>query len=65
MRECSKCGFPFKVARYFEWRNDGTIISTDRANAQAQITFLELGDPGTGAPLLRDFRLTDENIKSV
>jgi hypothetical protein len=56
---------PFKVARYFKWRNDGTIISTDRANTQAQITFLELGDPGTGARLLRDFRLTYGNIKSV
>jgi len=65
MRECSKCGFPFKVARFFEWRNEGAIISTDRANTQAQITFLELGDPGTGARLLRDFRLTDENITSV
>jgi len=44
MRECSKCGFPLKVARFFEWRNDGTIISTDRANTKAQITFLELGE---------------------
>jgi len=45
MRECGKCGFPRRVARFFEWRNDGTIISTDRAHTQSQITFLEPGDP--------------------
>jgi hypothetical protein len=44
MRRCSKCGFPHKVARYFEWRNDGTIISSDRVNTRAQITFLQLGE---------------------
>lgn len=44
MRTCKLCGFPLKFARYFDWRGDGTIMSTDRTNTRSQITFLEEGE---------------------
>ena len=44
MRECRHCGFPGKFARYFDWRADGTIVSTDRTRTRSQITFLEDGE---------------------
>lgn len=44
MRHCRQCGFPRKFARYFDWRTDGTIISTDRSKTTMQITFLEAGE---------------------
>lgn len=43
MRECRDCDFPRKFARYFDWRSDGTIISTDNTRTRSQITFLEAG----------------------
>lgn len=44
MRECRQCGFPRKFARFFDWRGDGTIISTDRLHSHTQIAFLEAGE---------------------
>jgi hypothetical protein len=44
MRECRQCGFPRKFATYFDWREDGTIISTDRSGTRAQIAFLNAGE---------------------
>lgn len=44
MRKCSEYDFPVKFARFFDWRNDGTIISTDRTKTRSQITFLEAGE---------------------
>ncbi len=44
MKMCPECGFPVKFARYFDWRNDGTIIGTDRVRTQSQITFIESGE---------------------
>ena len=43
MRQCRDCDFPRKFARYFDWRSDGTIISTDSTRTRSQITFLEAG----------------------
>ena len=43
MRECDLCGFPRKFARFFEWRGDGTIVSSDPA-APLQRAFLEAGE---------------------
>ncbi len=44
MRECRQCGFPRKFATYFDWREDGTIISTDRSGTRAQIALLNAGE---------------------
>ncbi|MBU4193954.1 MAG: hypothetical protein KKE43_04410 [Actinobacteria bacterium] len=44
MRKCRRCGFPVKFARCFDWRADGTIVSTDRTKTRSQITFLEDGE---------------------
>lgn len=44
MRSCRQCGFPRKFARFFEWRPDGTILSTDRTGSRTQIAFLDAGD---------------------
>ncbi len=44
MRVCRDCGFPRKFARFFDWRSDGTIISTDHTRSRSQITFLEAGE---------------------
>ena len=44
MRKCRECGFPRKFGRYFDWRADGTIVSTDRARVRSQIIFLEDGE---------------------
>lgn len=44
MRRCRACGFPIKFARFFDWRGDGTIISTDRTRTVSRITFLEDGE---------------------
>ncbi|MBU1672241.1 MAG: hypothetical protein KJ993_14210 [Actinobacteria bacterium] len=33
-----------KFARFFDWRDDGTIVSTDRTKTRSQITFLEAGE---------------------
>jgi len=44
MRECRRCGFPRKFASFFDWRSDGTIISTDRLHSHTQIAFLEAGE---------------------
>ncbi len=44
MRNCRECGFPRKFGRFFDWRADGTIVSTDRAKVRSQITFLEDGE---------------------
>lgn len=44
MRNCRECGFPKKFARFFDWRSDGTIISTDHTKISSQITFLEDGE---------------------
>jgi hypothetical protein len=44
MRKCRQCGFPRKFARFFEWRPDGTILSTDRTGSRTQITFLDAGE---------------------
>lgn len=47
MRECKSCGFPVKFARFFDWRSDGTIVSTDRTRIKSRITFLEDGEMKT------------------
>jgi hypothetical protein len=44
MRQCRDCDFPKKFADFFDWRSDGTIISTDRTKTRSQITFLEAGE---------------------
>jgi len=44
MRMCRKCGFPRRFARYFDWRSDGTILSTDFTHTWTRICFLELGE---------------------
>lgn len=44
MIKCPECDFPRKFARFFDWRSDGTIISTDRTNTRSQITFLSSGE---------------------
>lgn len=44
MRKCRQCDFPRKFARFFDWRSDGTIISTDSTRTRSQITFLEAGE---------------------
>ena len=44
MRECKSCGFPLKFIRFFDWRSDGTILSTDRTRMKSRITFLEDGE---------------------
>jgi hypothetical protein len=44
MRRCRDCDFPRKFARYFDWRSDGTIISTDSTRTRSQITFLEVSE---------------------
>jgi hypothetical protein len=44
MRKCRQCDFPSKFARFFDWRSDGTIISTDSTRTRSQITFLEAGE---------------------
>ena len=44
MRICSICGFPKKFARFFDWRSDGTIVSTDRSKTSSKITFLEVDE---------------------
>lgn len=44
MRNCRQCGFPLKFARYFDWRSDGTIISTDRTKTRSRIVFLGDGN---------------------
>lgn len=43
MRECDRCGFPRKFARFFEWRSDGTIVSANHM-APLQRAFLETGE---------------------
>lgn len=44
MRKRRQCDFPRKFARFFDWRSDGTIISTDSTRTRSQITFLEAGE---------------------
>jgi hypothetical protein len=44
MRSCKNCEFPLKFARYFDWRSDGTIISTDRTKVLSRITIQEVGE---------------------
>jgi len=44
MRSCKNCDFPLKFARYFDWRSDGTIISTDRTKVLSRITIQEAGE---------------------
>ncbi|MDD5448296.1 MAG: hypothetical protein PHO53_03930 [Actinomycetota bacterium] len=44
MKTCKSCGFPLKFARYFEWRNDGSILSTDTTGTASRITFLPDGE---------------------
>ncbi len=44
MRSCRHCDFPLKFARYFDWRSDGTIISTDRTKVRSRITVQEAGE---------------------
>lgn len=44
MKKCPECGFPWRFAKYFDWRSDGTILGTDRVRVQSRITFLELGE---------------------
>ena len=44
MRKCRDCDFPKKFAKFFDWRSDGTIVSTDRTRTRSQITFLEAGE---------------------
>ena len=44
MRECKSCGFPLKFIRFFDWRSDGSIVSTDRTRIKSRITFLEDGE---------------------
>jgi len=41
MRECKSCGFLLKFARYFVWRSDGTIVSTEMTRTKVRILFLE------------------------
>lgn len=41
---CRGCLFPKKFARFFDWRSDGTIVSTDRTGMSTRITFLEAGE---------------------
>lgn len=43
MRDCDRCGFPRKFARFFDWRGDGTIVSTNH-RAPLQRAFLETGE---------------------
>lgn len=47
MRKCSDCDFPRKFARFFDWRSDGTIVSTDSTRTRSQITFLEASEVET------------------
>jgi len=47
MRRCPECGFPSKFARFFDWRDDGTITGTDRTRTTSQITFLEASEVET------------------
>lgn len=44
MRECRQCGFPRKFASYFDWREDGTILSTARSGTRVQISLLNAGE---------------------
>ena len=44
MRKCKDCGFPVKFARFFEWRSDGTIVSTNLVRTKMRIMFLEVGE---------------------
>lgn len=44
MRKCRECDFPKKFAKFFDWRSDGTIVSTDRTKTRSQITFLEAAE---------------------
>ena len=44
MRKCKKCGFLVKFARFFEWRSDGTIVSTNLSRTKVRIMFLEVGE---------------------
>jgi hypothetical protein len=44
MRQCRDCGFPRKFAKFFDWRSDGTIVSTDSTRTRSQITFLEVSE---------------------
>ena len=55
MRRCPECGFPSKFARYFDWRNDGTITGTDRTRSTSQVTFLDTSEVET---LLEDLSAT-------
>jgi ribosomal protein L37E len=42
MKKCKDCGFPEKIGRYFDWRSDGTITSTDRARARSRVAILDV-----------------------
>lgn len=44
MKNCELCDFPLKLARLFEWRGDGTIISTDRTRTRSRIAILEVDE---------------------
>lgn len=44
MRKCRGCGFLVKFARFFEWRSDGTIVSTNLTRTKVRIMFLEVGE---------------------
>ena len=44
MRKCELCDFPLKLARSFEWRDDGTIISTDRTRTRTRVAILEVDE---------------------
>jgi hypothetical protein len=44
MRQCRDCDFPKKFAKFFDWRSDGTIVSTDSTRTRSQITFLEVSE---------------------
>ncbi|MHB8897006.1 MAG: hypothetical protein ACYC99_17775 [Candidatus Geothermincolia bacterium] len=55
MRKCRDCDFPKKFARFFDWRSDGTIISTDSTRTRSQITLLEAGEMES---LLKDLSAT-------
>lgn len=44
MLKCRNCDFLLRFARYFDWRSDGTIISTDRSRVRSRITVQEAGE---------------------
>lgn len=44
MKKCDLCDFPLKLARSFDWRGDGTIISTDRTRTRSRIAILEVDE---------------------